>query len=253
MVLLDRDSTLSAVSIEERLKDLWPELPRASDVQVLAAGSQIAFALGDADVHVAVMPAPYPWTDLEGPCTTSLLWPDATKALRHHRQHIVVCVAANVEPLALTILLTRATAAVLASVGGLGVYWANAAMVVPKQMFLSFATEDLPYPIWVDFRVAQQSPSTCTGFTHGLASLGHKEFEVPQSPESAADLYSRLTSLVLYLLENGPVIKDEDTVGEEADELIRVRHSKSIFGHEGTVARLDYERPSSSSFKWRQA
>jgi hypothetical protein len=48
-------------------------------------------------------------------------------------------------------------------------------------------------------------------------------------------------SLCEYLLVNGPVIKDGHTVGESADEKIRVVHSPSAFGQEGQVMRLDYE------------
>ncbi len=46
------------------------------------------------------------------------------------------------------------------------------------------------------------------------------------------------------MLENGPVIKDRDTIGEDEHERIRVVYSDSKFGHEEKVMRLVYERPS---------
>ena len=42
------------------------------------------------------------------------------------------------------------------------------------------------------------------------------------------------------MVENGPVIKDGDTVGEDANERIKVVYAKSAFGHEGRVMRLEY-------------
>jgi hypothetical protein len=36
---------------------------------------------------------------------------------------------------------------------------------------------------------------------------------------------------------------DGDTIGEDANERIRVVYAKSAFGHEGQVMRLQYETP----------
>jgi hypothetical protein len=56
--------------------------------------------------------------------------------------------------------------------------------------------------------------------------------------ESPNELGERLVALAGYVVENGPVIKDGDTVGEDADERIRVMCSPSAFGHKEQVMRL---------------
>ncbi len=50
----------------------------------------------------------------------------------------------------------------------------------------------------------------------------------------------RLVDLAGYLVENGPVIGDGDTVGRDEDEKIRVVYAESAFGKEGEVMRLEY-------------
>ncbi|MGH7140661.1 MAG: DUF4261 domain-containing protein, partial [Pirellulales bacterium] len=75
---------------------------------------------------------------------------------------------------------------------------------------------------------------------HGLAALGHKEFETAKSPESAKELRDRLLGLVGYVLEHGQVVKDGDTIGEDANERIKVTYGPSSFGVPREVMRLDY-------------
>ena len=66
------------------------------------------------------------------------------------------------------------------------------------------------------------------------------EFETENSPEQPGDLRERLYGLCNYVLENGPVINDGDTIGQDANERIRVVYAESAFGRDGKVMRLEY-------------
>ena len=134
-------------------------------------------------------------------------------------------------------LLTQVVAAILATCPqAVGVYWGNATLVVSKEMFRQFAVEmemlpnGLPIPLWIDFRAGPGADGKMAGFTHGMESLGHKELETLNAPESAGALRERLMDLCGYLLKNGPVIQDGHTVGQSAAEKIRVVFSPSSFG-----------------------
>jgi len=222
----------------------WPDLP--APAQAGAQDNTLSFKVGDHDVIVGLMPAPYPWSDLEGPCATTILWPEAATVLKAHRTHAIVTVRSDeLDAIERSTLLTRATASVLAaSSTAVGVYWSDATLVVPKALFLDFATEILPHglpvPIWVDFRVGRDSDTTSAGFTSGMAALGHMELETRNATETPGELRERLTILVEYLLEHGPVIRDGDTVGGDENERIQVVYAESSFGHEGQVMRLEY-------------
>ena len=54
-----------------------------------------------------------------------------------------------------------------------------------------------------------------------------------------------------YVLTNGPVIQDGDTIGEDANEKIRVVYGKSEYGHEQEVMQLVYETASPKKPWWK--
>ena len=247
MVAFSDDPNLSISDIQKYLAMKWPNLASSSDTD--EKGNTISFRLGAADVIFGKMPVPIPWSDLEGPCSTSVLWPNATDVLKQHKNHVIVTVRGELSPMALSKLLTQATASVMAtSPSALGVYWYNATLVISKDLFIDFAVEILPQGtplhIWVDLRVGTDSNNSTSGFTTGMVALGHMDFEAKNIPELPSELRERFLALAHYVVENGPVIKDGDTVGEDANEQIRVVYSKSEFGHHGKVMRLVYEQES---------
>jgi hypothetical protein len=65
------------------------------------------------------------------------------------------------------------------------------------------------------------------------------EIEIPRIEMAPGELREWLINIIFYLLENGPVLKDGETIGGSADEKIRIRHCPSSFGHSGTVIRLE--------------
>jgi hypothetical protein len=48
------------------------------------------FDLGGSTAFVSLMPAPIPWSDLEGPCATAWWWPEAAECLQNHKDHAIV-------------------------------------------------------------------------------------------------------------------------------------------------------------------
>lgn len=254
MVLLCDDAAVSAADIQLDLATNWPDLDAATNLK--QEEGILSLDVGSSSIIFGKMPAQFPWSDLEGPCATSILWPKATEELKPHKIHWIVTVSGELNELDLSKLLTQATAAFMASCpAALGVYWANATLLVPKGIFIEFAQKILPHiaplDIWVDFRVGRDSEKSSAGFTCGMAALGHKEFEAQGSPEPPGELRERFLSLARYVVENGPVINDGDTIGEDANERIRVVYSKSQFGHKGQVMRLEYETASPQKPWWK--
>ncbi len=254
MVALGDKPHISGAAIAKDLAATWPSLPKASELSQKDA--TLSFSLGQAIVAIGPMPAPIPWSDLEGPCATSWLWPKAAEELKKHQQHLIVTVMGEQPAIERSKLLTQTIAATLATCPqAIGVYWGDATLVVSRELFREFAVEMLPegipLPIWVDFRVGPSEGGKMAGFTAGMQALGHMELETLNSPESPGDLRERLMDLCGYLLQNGPVIEDGHTVGHSADEKIRVVFSPSAFGHEGQVMRLDYSTAEASKPWWK--
>ena len=253
MMMVTDDSPLAARDIAKRIAAYWPDAPVADEITT--KDRMLSFNISDAVVVIAMMPAPIPWSELEGPCSTSTLWKNAAQQVRLHSHHWLITVNGELEPLELSTLLTQVTAATLAaSKVSIGVYWGNATLVIPRKLFVETARrcipDGYPTPLWVDFRVHRVSNTLTGAFTAGMSALGHMELEVKASNEPPVELFDRLVSLAEYLINNGPVIKDGDTIGADATEKIRVVYSKSLFGHSDRVMRLVYRDAKSTLRPW---
>ncbi len=253
-VLLSKPAKLLAGDIGRFLSANWQDLPAVSGVE--EGESTLLFDIGSTKIALMFMDQPFPWSDLEGPCATSVLWKDAQASLQDHRAHIIISALGELTAIGQATLLTQVTAAVLGACdSALGVYWGNAALIVPKPIFIDFAVEVLPsgppLHIWVDFRVGTGENGGSVGFTTGMSGLGHREIEAIDAPEAPGALRDRLTALCGYLLENGPVIHDGNTVGADADEKIRVVFAESRFGAQSEVMLLEYEGRTSKKPKWK--
>jgi uncharacterized protein DUF4261 len=243
MVMLREAAAPSAARVEQELRTRYPDLDAVLDSD---NGSTVSIRLRDGDFLYTFVEAPIPWSDLEGPCATSLLWKNAADEVKAHCAHLIVAIRTELNAVERSTLLTKVTVALLAaSDAAIGVYWGNATLVIPKAIFLEFAEQILPLgppvDIWIDFRVGWQEEKRSAGFTQGLTALGHMELVAQDSPEKPGDLRERFHGLAGYLLEHGPVIKDGDTIGNSAKEKIRVVYGPSSFGHEGFVMQLHYE------------
>ncbi|AZZ92699.1 DUF4261 domain-containing protein [Hahella sp. KA22] len=256
MPMFTEEPRISLANIEAFALENWTDVDAFKDAT--EEEGAISFTVRDSIVAIGIMPAPIPWSDLEGPCSTSCLWANAKEEISGHQYHLVVAVSSEaLSSVEAAILLTQINAALLAVVqGAIGVFWSHASLLIPRDVFIEFALsvlpEGSPVPIWVDIRVGPGEQGASTGFTTGLAAFGMMEIEAIDAPESMADLKDRLTGLVDYLLQNGPVIKNGDTVGEDENERIKVVYKKSKLGHKGKVMRLNYSngKPKRFSLKF---
>lgn len=262
MVPIHEGGLLLAPAIEKELRELWPSAPefdKGSDFDADASDSDvIGFSTDDVHIFFAPMPAPIPSDDIEAVLEATYLWPDAEQELRGHTSHVIVTVMTELPDIERLRILTVATAALVATCEQApGVFWCDAFMFVSGELFIEFAKavmpDTIPLLLWVNFRVGEGPPGKTVGCTKGLQSLGHMELETINSPEPFDELRDRLIGLADYLLENGPVIRDGDTVGESANERIKVVYSDSEFGNEEKVMQLDYEgaSPKKTSF-WKK-
>src|SRR5512133_770315 len=122
IVLLEQDTPLPVAALQNDLRTNWGG--EVTPTNVREDGETVSFSAGTTDVIVGRMPVPMPWSDLEGPCATSILWPNAAAELKAHAAHIVVTVAADLNPVEIARQLTTATASVVrACPTALGVYW----------------------------------------------------------------------------------------------------------------------------------
>lgn len=218
----------------------------ASDVQ-LSDGGVFSFAVDDELLALTVMPAPYPAADLEGPIATSRMWPPKSpiESIKKHRSHLLVTMIGGAsDPVRRRLILTAVTALAAKQPGVMAVYWPESTLVIFPPLFVDMAAamntpEAPPLHLWVDVRLFRNEDGTTGAFTTGLSPLGHMEIEIPRTKMKSSELHDWLINIMLYLLENGPVLKDGETIGTTPEQKVRVHHSPSSFGHAGNVIRLE--------------
>ncbi|HEY1173675.1 MAG TPA: DUF4261 domain-containing protein [Verrucomicrobiae bacterium] len=239
MIALRQNSMPAAKDVVQAFKKLWNE----ETSEEIEDDSFFGFNTSEGQIVCGLMPAPIPWEELEGPCETSPFWENATKEMRGHKAHLIVTANPRGEnPVNASRLLTKAVAAILKTKCGIGVYWGAGTLVNSSETFLEHAAqmsaECLPLYLWVDFRVVPDEGDTLTLFTTGMEALGLMEIEMVQAqiePEEAVDL---VFNFAHYLLENGPVLKDGDSIGMSETQHIQIQHAPSLFDVRGNVYRL---------------
>lgn len=211
-------------------------------------GGVTSFQWESSDVLVADMPAPIPWSDLEGPCRTAWFWPAAAEEIKTHTCHLLVTLTdPDLDAIDRFLRLTEVTAALLASLPtAAGVYWGSGAVVTSPEAFREMASgavrEQLPLYLWVTFHLGRNGDGSMFGFTQGLAALGIKELEVPSTRYSTEDVLDRLFNIAHYVLDGVAEVKDGNSIGMSATEVIRVRFRSSQFGQDGMVMQLEFPK-----------
>jgi hypothetical protein len=188
----------------------------------------------DAQLAVALMPAPIPWSSLEGPCATAWWWPDATNAMRRHTNHFLVAlIGGGIEAVERRLILTKVVSAVTSDTDAVGVYWGDGTLVHEPRVFTQLAAKarnnNIPGPLWIDVRIERNDDGTLRCFTTGLAPLGFLEIEVERSDLSHGDLAGFVGDTACYIVNQRLQIPDGNTMGRTAEEMYLVRHGPSMF------------------------
>ncbi|MEM7364200.1 MAG: DUF4261 domain-containing protein [Pseudomonadota bacterium] len=128
------------------------------------------------------------------------------------------------------------------------VYWQSSERTLSRREYIKLMSVDPkepfgPVDLWVSAHATNNENGSSTGYTLGMGVLGGTEFEALAAPESAKELEARLRGLVYYVISLVQFIQNEDTVGEDEDERIRVYKRPSETVHKGWVFQMSYENP----------
>jgi hypothetical protein len=243
-ILLERES----FTTDSFLKQMAKTCVRGKAVSGIKPEKEgvFSFQVGDEFFAFLHISTPYP-DDLEGPIATSWRWPrePTIENVKQHRSFLQVTMTGGAEdPVRRRLTLTAVTALAAKQSGVMVVYWGAASLVIFPPLFIVMAEEfntaqSPPLYLWVDLRAFRNEDGTTGLFTIGFAALGHMEIEIPRIKMEIGELREWLVEIICYLLENGPVLMDGQTIGMSAEQQIRIRHCPSIFGHPGQVIRLE--------------
>ncbi|MGO8752353.1 MAG: DUF4261 domain-containing protein [Thermoguttaceae bacterium] len=210
-----------------------------------ATGGNLVFGLGKDQAAVALMPAPIPWSNLEGPCATAWWWPEAAERMRGHSAHVLVVLAGDTGNLIRRhIALTHLTAAVASHTDAAGIYWGGGTLVHDPKVFIeqaqNLSPHNLPLPLWIDFRIESNEDGSYRLFTTGMKAFGKAEIEIPHSRNKPAEVFNFACSIADYVITGNPNIEDNHTVGRSETEKIQAVYAPSMWDSTITVLRLDF-------------
>ncbi|MDO5099604.1 MAG: DUF4261 domain-containing protein [Corynebacterium sp.] len=217
----------------------------------------VLFNVGEYGVMLMPVAAPYP-DDIADLCETSRLWRDDVPFNSEHQAHTIVAVMNpdDEDSLRANVLLSKVVASLIAiSPETFALFWAAAEHLIMPDLFRELATEILPMPLihaWVALNMGDD-PETgnLTAHTVGLDQLGLMDIEIPNSQKSPRDTYEFLENIAVYLIDNGLIIKDGDTVGETAEEKIQAVYTQSLVTPGKLVIQLQSEeRKKKGLFNW---
>ena len=240
MIMLNSPQLPRIEDIVSAYTRMWSETPRFKSPK--QENDILTFDCKAGLCAIALMPAPIPWNNIEGPCSTAWYWAEAEEVLKPHRSHIIITMQQRTDRVSIALAVTKLTATVASLLMAPGIYWGDGTLVHSTESFLQQAKvmsrEYLPLYLWVDFRVNRNDDNSLTLFTTGLSAFDLMEIEVVHSLLQPDLLIDKAFNIAHYLLDNGPVLKDGDTIGVSESERISVRHQQSVWPSRSLVYRI---------------
>lgn len=246
MVALYEPRLPSPTDYRQLLEQYFPDAPQPVSVELVERDHLRALSVNTGAIEgiVALMPAPMPWSDLEGPCAVAWWWPEAAEKLKDHQAHAIVTLLNQTDNIIINYLaVTRLAACLAATTNAAGVYWGAGTVVHSPERFVEQSTgahpQNLPLELWIDFRIQQTFDGQYQLLTTGLESLNKREIEIAPCALPPVELLGLGYDIAHYMLTSGAELHDGDTIGRSASERIRIRFTRSMWNRAGEVMRLE--------------
>jgi hypothetical protein len=196
----------------------------------------IVFFVNGAMCTVMKIDKPCPLSPNEPGFAQAWYWPTAYSELKEHKAHVIASAGGD-DPKASAAILGQLVAAIVeASTEAIGVNWAQSgaffpAKSVPPSIPKGKFTPPTHFCVSVKI-IPDEAQKDCedgcvAALSQGLSSFGLREIEARGFKGDPRSLYRQFIDLAEFLIDNGPVIEDGDTVGEDEATKIRVRHEAS--------------------------
>lgn len=240
MPLFAAAGPIAPAAVVAQWSALFPREPPLRVKTEGGLGAPVQYEVTGGTVMAIHMPIPVPKEEAVHAVKTSWMWQQPDTAVREHVSHAIVTAAPGENVVAAAWNVARVSAAMLTAGAGAALYWGSGRQVHAPSVVTQFAQSEKTPPIslWAGITISGESQTgPFSAATHGLASLGHREFEVRGSRRAIGELRTTLLDLALYVLRQGAVLKHGQTIGPTAEEKWSVRHeaSKLVPGREVIV------------------
>ncbi len=247
MIALERPVSLVPGKIVAETQRRFPQISKGLEAVVAPASAldgdtvgQILLKWGDNIVVVATIDAPFPELPVaDGTWEAAFYntWPAARKALKKHKAHIIVSALGGPADFAGCLEAARKTTFVAAVTAGIaptvGVLWNTGETATPPERFQAaangLAQGQWPLDVWVGMSFFQGVPNdgrpTLGMCTKGLMEFVGREIEFRPCHIPQQTIAERVLGAASYLLSQGLVLNDGDTLGVSESERIRITYA----------------------------
>ncbi len=192
-------------------------------------------------IAVSLMPAPIPAGEAEGAALNNFMWKDGAEQVKKHHAHLMIAVMGmNLSPVESGEMLVKVTASACRQEGVIGVY-ANET-VYPADYYIKFSgmIDDGLFPLYnlVWFGLYNGKGGLC-GYTAGMSAFGYDEIEVLDSGRQPSELYDFLADIANYVITQGAVLKDGETIGFSAEQKLPITRSEGA-AVEGYSLKIEF-------------
>ncbi len=240
MVMLNNSMAIIEKSLVENLNMNWKDEFKISnfsekDNTIMFVSDTIQFAISEMLIAI-------PSEDLDFPIETAWYWNSAEKDIETHTSHLIVFASGEIDKKELSRKLTMLTSSLVELTDSLGVYWGSSSQVIQNELFVDYSRslkdDNYPIPIWVKFTGYQNEDGTYYLYTIGLKEYGHREFEIEKYKSNMSEGVFFLMDFADYVLINGPIIKNGDTVGGTEEQKIKAVYKKSTLKSDEDVISI---------------
>jgi hypothetical protein len=199
---------------------------------------------GDTIGFLAHMPVPVPEHEAEENADNNFFWPNGREEAAKHRSHVIVTTmgTGDANPIQSALTVSRLALVALKLFDGIGVYWGNASVCNSREVFEDFcdgmSEEHVPVPLWLRFQPVRSEKGELGMYTLGMRQFGLMEIEVDRCVMDGQELFEFVSNIAHYLIQQGPVIADGNTVGGSEDERVVVRHRPSMIDKKRRVYKI---------------
>ena len=179
---------------------------------------------------VSLMPGPVPGGEAERNAESNYLWPQAVEAARAHKAHLLVAVLGQGEDLfERGKLFVRLTASCCAQRQASGVYTSGTVFEPELYRDLSMMMKEgaLPLLNWIWFGLYRRAEGVCA-YTYGMTAFGMDEMEILDAGAQPAAVRDFLVSLAGYVLEEGVVLRDGETIGFSEEDRHAITRGQGV-------------------------
>jgi hypothetical protein len=239
---LSSETTPDRAEFERKFRELFPVISATPEsIADFASprnpGSLALFSVNGTLLTAMFVGASLPFEEWDFAAKQNLVWPEARKMMEGHRAHIVIAplnaatTFIDLKKQAQTVTAVAITMASLTPT--VAAIWATGQAITKVQDFINAAPSvdkgEPAAPIWIGMLIGRGSKTdqgevTIGAMTTGLEPFIGREIDFEPTPVPMLTVAHRLVGVMQYLLTQGPVLKDGDSIGISPTERIRAKH-----------------------------